>query len=120
MAKKLFILNIDIGDNQLEKLSFREGDIPEEVAFLFCQEYALDTKAYEFIVQTLRQKNKIINEDLSEDEQDLEEDHNQKQKFPENFDEDLYESNFEDLKFDEVLQNPTKVLPKSWKGNFNF
>ena len=54
--KKLFILSIDIGDSQTQKITFREGDIPEEVAFILCQQWGLDSPSYEFIVQNLKER----------------------------------------------------------------
>jgi hypothetical protein len=61
--KKLFILSIDIGDGQTQKLTFREGDIAEEVGFLFCQQYGLDSPSYEFIVSNLKEKSRLADEE---------------------------------------------------------
>jgi hypothetical protein len=74
MPKKLFILNIDLGNNNFQKLAFNYGDIPEETAFLFCQEYGLDTKAYEFVVYNLKEKLRIVAQQQEQEELDQKED----------------------------------------------
>lgn len=74
MPKKLFILNIDLGNNNFQKLAFNYGDIPEETAFLFCQEYGLDTKAYEFVVYNLKEKLRIVAQQQEQEELDQQKD----------------------------------------------
>jgi hypothetical protein len=95
--KKLFILSIDIGDGQTQKLTFHEGDIAEEVGFLFCQQYGLDSPSYEFIVSNLKEKSRLVDE---ENFLEYDEDSDAYGETDENLEADgeeiLYDSKFED------------------------
>ena len=52
----LFILNLDIGKKIKDKITFKRGDIPEDLAIQFCQKNSLNIKVYDLIVQGLRDK----------------------------------------------------------------
>jgi hypothetical protein len=95
--KKLFILSIDIGDGQTQKLTFREGDIAEEVGFLFCQQYGLDSPSYEFIVSNLKEKSRLADEENFPEEDEDPDDYGETDDNLEgDGDKILYDSKFED------------------------
>lgn len=66
--KLLFIQNIDLGAGISKKIEFYEGDNQYELAFSFCKGFDLDNKAYDFVLNTLNEKLKIVANELVRNE----------------------------------------------------
>lgn len=52
----LFVLKVDMGNNDQQFITFRQNDTAEDLAFEFCKMHGLNIKVYDFIADALKQK----------------------------------------------------------------
>lgn len=56
----LFILNLELKKGKKDKIYFKKGDNPGDLALEFCQKNKLNIKVYDFIVEALKEKLNLV------------------------------------------------------------
>lgn len=56
----LFVLKVDMGKEKFRYINFCRGDTPENAALSFCKDNGLNIDIYDFLVETLVQKEEYI------------------------------------------------------------